>query len=191
MKRASINWRLNNQIRASEVRVIGDDGKQLGVMKISDALNKARDAGLDLVEIAPYAKPPVAKIVEIGKFRYQEEKKLKKQKKKTKAAELKEIRFTPFIAEADYQTRLARVREFLKDGHKVRAVVKFTGRQLGSKKFGYELLSKLNRDLGENIVVDMEPKFIGRNLMMVISPTKMIKNSEPKEDVEENKSKAK
>lgn len=153
------------------MRVIDEKGKQLGVMKIADALKKAREAKLDLVEIAPKAKPAVAKIVEIGKFRYQEEKKLKKQKKKAKPTDLKEVRFSPFIGKADYQTRLERVKEFLQEGRKIRAVVKFKGRQMGSKKFGYNLLKRLLDEVGENIVVDMEPKFIGRHLAMVISPT--------------------
>ncbi|MGD8744301.1 MAG: translation initiation factor IF-3 [Candidatus Woesebacteria bacterium] len=166
------HWRINHEIHAPKVRVIDEKGKQVGVHSLQDAMNKARDAKLDLVEIAAKAKPPVVKIIDFGKFKYQQEKKIKKRKKKTKSPELKEIRFSPFIGEADYQTRLKRVKEFLKEGNKVRAVVKFKGRQMGSKKFGYQLLEKLTDQLGDNINVDMEPKFFGRHLAMVISPVK-------------------
>ena len=134
------------------------------------ALVQARKSGLDLIEIAPIAKPPVAKIINFGKFRYQEEKKEKQQKKGVKGGELKEIRFSPFIGEADYKTRLERVKEFLEDKDKVRLVVKFKGRQMGSKQFGYSLLKRVLDELGQSIAVDMEPKFLGRHLIMVISP---------------------
>ena len=129
------------------------------------------DRRQELVEIAPKAKPPVVKIVDFGKFKYQQEKKLRKEKKKSKAIDLKEVRLSPFIGEHDFKTRLDRIKEFLLDKHKIRVVVKFKGRQMGSKKFGYDLLKKVLGEVGENIVVDMEPKFIGRHLTMVISPT--------------------
>lgn len=179
-KHTSPQWRINNQIRVPEVRVLGEDGKQVGVMSVPEALKIAQAQKLDLVEIASKAKPPVAKIIDFGKFKYQEEKKLKKQKKKTKIAEVKEIRFSPFMGEADYQTRMKRVNEFLHDGHKIRPVVKFKGRQMGSKKFGYEILERVMNEVTHPIVIDMEPKFLGRHLAMVISPTnkKDIKDSD-------------
>lgn len=170
MRNTKLFWHLDYQIRAPEVRVIGSDGKQLGVMKTDEALKQAKSEGLTLVEIAPTAKPPVAKIVDFGKFRYQEEKKLRTQLKKTKASELKEIRFSPFIAVNDYNTRLRRVREFLQNKDKVRLVVVFTGRQMGSKPQGYELLKRIITELGESISVDMSPKFLGKHLMMIVSP---------------------
>ncbi len=170
MKSFSLSWRVDNQIRAPEVRVIGEDGKQLGVLKTSDALSKAQEAKLSLVEVAPNAKPPVVKIVDFSKFRYQEEKKYREQQKKVKGGEVKEIRFSPFIAENDYNIRLKRVREFLAERNKVRLVVVFTGRQMGSKPFGYNLLDRIVRELGEQIAVDMQPKFLGKHLIMVVSP---------------------
>lgn len=170
MRNTKLFWHLDYQIRAPEVRVIGSDGKQLGVMKTEEALKLAKAEGLTLVEIAPTAKPPVAKIVDFGKFRYQEEKKLRTQLKKTKVSELKEIRFSPFIADNDYNTRLKRIREFLQDKNKVRLVVVFTGRQMGSKPKGYELLKRIITELGEAISTDMTPKFLGKHLMMIISP---------------------
>ena len=143
------HWRINQEIRAPRVRVLDEKGKQIGILSVAEALEKARQTDCDIVEIAPQAKPPVVKLIEFGKFRYQEEKKLKKEKKGAKPSDLKEIRFSPFIGEADYKTRFIRVKEFLEDGHKVRAVVKFKGRQMGSKQFGYNLLGKLVDDLGE------------------------------------------
>jgi len=120
-------------------------------------------------------------LVNFGKFRYQEEKRLQAQKKKVKSSGLKEIRFSPFIAEGDYQTRLKRVTEFLDDGNKVRLVVVFKGRQMGSKQFGYSLLQKIIGYFGDRIVTDMEPKFLGRHLAMVISPVKRNKNEKKSE----------
>jgi translation initiation factor IF-3 len=140
-------------------------------MKIAEALEAAKKQGLTLVEIAPLAKPPVAKIVDFGKFRYAEEKKLRKESKRAKATELKEVRFSPFIAENDFQTRFGRVKEFLADKNKVRLVVVFRGPQMRSKNFGYQLLDRMVKELGESIVTDMQPKFLGKHLMMIISPT--------------------
>lgn len=153
------------------MRVIGENGKQIGILTKEKALEKAVKANLDLVEVAPKAKPPVVKIIDFGKFKYQEEKKLKKEKKKGKTSELKEIRFSPFIGEADYQMRLEKIFEFLEEKHKIKAVVKFKGRQMGSKKFGYGLFKRMLKDVGEGINIDMEPKFLGRHLIMIISPT--------------------
>lgn len=167
-----LNWRINNYIRADEVRVIDEKGEQLGVLKLEEAIKRAKDQSKDLIEIAPSAVPPVAKIIEFGKFKYQEEKKLKKQKTKTKASELKEIRFSPFIGQGDFDTRMARIKEFLDENNKVRLVVVFKGRQMGSKKFGYELLEKVVEPISNRISIDMEPKFFGRHLAMVISPNK-------------------
>lgn len=182
MKTGSLSWRVNEQIRAEKLRVIGADGKQIGLLTKQEALEKSKKEGLDLIEIAPQAVPPVAKIINFGKFRYQEEKKRRQEAKKAKSAELKEIRFTPFIAENDYNIRLARIRKFLSDKNKVKAVVVFKGRQLGSRQFGYSLLKRLVEEFKESIVVDMEPKFIGRHLIMIISPVNRprIKDAESK-----------
>jgi len=171
-----IEFRVNEGIFVPEVRVIGE-GKQLGVMPTEKALALAKKHGLDLVEIAPKARPPVAKIADYGKLRYAAEKKLKKERKKSKSAELKEVRFSPFIAKQDYNTRLARIREFLAGGNKVRVVVVFMGRHMDSKAFGYKLLERVMDDLKVNIAIDMEPKFLGRHLAMIISPIKKVKDN--------------
>jgi translation initiation factor IF-3 len=174
------------------VRVIDEKGKQVGVLKITDALKKAQYVGLDLVEIAAKAKPPVVKIISLGKFKYQQEKRDRAQKKKAKQTDIKEVRFSPFIGSADYHTRYGRVKEFLSEGHKIRAVVKFKGRQMGSKSFGYNLLKKLLTELGNQVNVDMEPKFLGRHLSMVISPMKMVKRAgEPDSTSKKNKDNSK
>lgn len=189
MKSSSLYWRVDNNIRAPEVRVIGADGKQVGVMKTAEALKKAQKENLSLVEIAPLAKPPVAKIVDYGKFRYQEEKKLRKVQKGVKGGGVKEIRFSPFIGENDYQIRLGRVKEFLGERNKVRLVVVFKRPQMGSKLFGYKLFQRVLAELGEAAAVDMQPKFLGKHLMMIISPVaKRIKQvTEEKEDAKTKK----
>lgn len=179
MKSNKINWRVNEQITSPQLRVIGEDAKQIGVLAKAEALKKAKELGLDLVEIAPTAKPPVAKIIAFSKFRYQQEKKEKADAKKVKGGELKEIRLSPFIAQGDYNTRIARIREFLDERNKVRVVVVFMGRQMGSKNFGYALLKRVIADLGpETISLDVEPKFIGRHLGMVISPLNRVRKVE-------------
>ena len=158
------------------MRVLSEDEKQVGVMPTQKALELANKMGLDLVEIAPNAKPPVVRIIDFGKFRYQEEKKQKKTAK-IKGGEIKEVRLSPFIAGGDYGVRIERISDFLSEGNKVRVVVKFKGRQMDSKKFGYDLMERVLKDVGKNITVDMSPKFMGRHLAMVISPVKKGKDA--------------
>lgn len=176
--KATINYRINHQIRAPELRVVAFDGSQIGILPTHEALKKAQDEGLTLIEVAPNAKPPVAKIVDLGKFKYLEEKKARKEKKGIKGGDTKEVRFSPFIGDHDYQTRLSRVEEFLTEKNKVKLVVIFTKRQLGSKQFGYDLLGKIAKNFGERISIDMQPKFLGRYLIMTISPRNIIKKVE-------------
>lgn len=169
MRGQKLFWRINENIRAESLRVIDGTGKQLGVITKEEALDKAKESGLTLVEIAPNANPPVAKIVEFGKFRYQEEKK-QRQSNKGKGGDIKEIRFSPFIADHDFEVRFERVKEFLEERNKVRLVCVFKGRQMGSKQFGYNVLGKVTKRLGDTINIDMEPKFLGKHLIMIISP---------------------
>ena len=170
MRTGKLNWRVNYQIRAPRVRVIGKDGKQIGVLPIEKALSEAKKAGLDLVEIAAKADPPVVKIIEVGKLKYEEEKRLRREKKGIKGGETKEVRFSPFIGDNDFNTRLQRVKEFLEDKNKVRLAVVFKGRQMGSTRFGYEIIERVKSYLGDTISIDMEPKFMGKHLITVISP---------------------
>ncbi|MDO8504084.1 MAG: translation initiation factor IF-3 [bacterium] len=166
-------WRANQNIRAPKLRVIDSDGKQLGVFSLDEALGKAKARGLDLVEIAPKALPPVAKIIDFAKFKYQQEKKEREaRKKEKKGTEQKEIWLSPFIADNDYTVRMARVNEFLGEGHKVRVVVRFTGRQMGHKEFGYGLLKRVAKDTKDVARIDIEPKFLGRQLFTTLAPVK-------------------
>lgn len=185
MGKQKLYWRTDYQIRATTLRVIGSDGKLIGVLTKEEALKKAKELGLTLVEIAANAVPPVAKIVDFGKFRYSEEKKLRTQSKGAKGGEVKEIRFSPFIAENDFKTRLARINEFLADKNKVRVVVVFKGPQMRVKHTGYEVLKRINDELGDRILVDMAPKFLGKQLVTVISGT--TKKAVKTEKVEEKK----
>lgn len=182
MGKGKLFWRTDFQIRSAQLRVIDAEGKFIGVMSSDEARAKAKEAGLTLIEIAPNANPPVAKIADFGKFRYSEEKKLRKQARGNKGGDLKEIRFSPFIGEADYKTRLTRVKEFLGEKNKVKVVVVFLGKQMGSKPFGYQLIERIKSDLGDSISIDMEPKFLGRHLVTVLSP--LNKKKETKENAE-------
>ena len=170
MAKQKLYWRTDYQIRATSLRVIGSDGKLIGVLSKEEALKKAKELELTLVEIAPNAVPPVAKIVDFGKFRYSEEKKAREQSKKVKGGGVKEIRFSPFIAENDFNTRIERIREFFTDKNKVRVVVVFKGPQMRVKHTGYEVINKIKSVFGETVVTDMEPKFLGKHLVTVISP---------------------
>ena len=152
------------------MRVIGADGKLIGEMSKDEAVKKAKEAELTLVEIAPNATPPVAKIVDFGKFRYAEEKKARSQQKKVKGGEVKEIRFSPFIGDNDFAVRIKRIKEFFADKNKVRVVIVFTGPQMRVKQRGYDVINKIKAEFGDTIVIDMAPKFLGKHLMTVISP---------------------
>jgi len=163
-------WRTDYQIRVPSLRVIDATGKLIGVLPTSEAVKKAKGAGLTLVEIAPNAAPPVAKIVDFGKFRYAEEKKLRAQQKKIKGGEVKEIRFSPFIADNDFKVRVERIKEFFADKNKVRVVVVFTGPQMRVKTTGYKVIQRILGEFGDTATTDMEPKFLGKHLITVISP---------------------
>ena len=170
MGKTNTFWRTDYQIRVPSLRVIDATGKLIGVLPTSEAVKKAKGAGLTLVEIAPNAAPPVAKIVDFGKFRYAEEKKLRAQQKKIKGGEVKEIRFSPFIADNDFKVRVERIKEFFADKNKVRVVVVFTGPQMRVKTTGYKVIQRILGEFGDTATTDMEPKFLGKHLITVISP---------------------
>lgn len=166
-------WRINQNIQANQIRVIGPEGKQLGIFSKSEALQKAQEFELDLVEIAPTANPPVAKIIDFTKFHYQQEKKEREaRRKERKGSEQKEVWLTPFIGQNDYKVRQEKIKEFLEEGYKVRVVVKFTGSQLAHREFGYKVTSRITQDMHQMASVDQEPKFLGRQLIMVLTPIK-------------------
>lgn len=165
-------FRINYQIKASEVRLLRDDGTQIGVLPLSEALSQSKAAGLDLVEIAPQAKPPVAKMIDYKKFLYQLAKKERESKASSKKVDLKEIRLTPFIAENDFQTRLNRAKEFLAAGHKLKVTIKFVGRQLTHKEFGDQIMNKTFAVLTDLATVDQKPKWIGRQYQATLTAIK-------------------
>ncbi|HMG04834.1 MAG TPA: translation initiation factor IF-3 [Chthoniobacterales bacterium] len=161
--------RVNGRIRAREVRVIlSSTSEQLGVMKLSDALRKAQSLGLDLVEVAPTANPPVCKIVDFGKFRYDISKQEKD--KKTSGTKLKEIKFRVNIDDHDYLTKIRHGEAFLDKGNKVRVQLQFRGREMAHQEFGMQLMEKVRDDLAGMSQVEMEPKIAGRNVTMTLSP---------------------
>jgi translation initiation factor IF-3 len=161
--------RVNGRIRAREIRVImGSTGEQLGVMKLSDALRKAQGLGLDLVEIAPTANPPVCKIIDFGKFRYDVSKQTKD--KRPSGSKLKEIKFRVNIDEHDYLTKIRHGEEFLDRGNKVRVQLQFRGREMAHQEFGMQLVEKVRDDLSGMSQVEMNPKITGRNITMTLAP---------------------
>lgn len=165
-------YRLNQRIFASPLRVIDAEGKLIGVISKFEALKLAQVQELDLVEIAPKAVPPVAKIVDFNKFLYQLEKKKKEEKKKAKVSETKEIRLGPFMSDNDLQVMIRRGRGFLEEGHKLRLVVKFRGRQIVHPEFGREVVNKLIKALEKLSKVDREPHFEGKQLVTLLSAEK-------------------
>jgi translation initiation factor IF-3 len=160
--------RINEAIRASELRVIGQDGEQLGIMSRSDALKAAEEAGLDLVEISPSANPPVAKIVNWGKYQYQKMKEAQKNRRSNKQSELKQMRFGLKIGSGDLDIKLRKVKEFLAEGHKVRIQIFYRGREMAHKDLGYVMIDKITALLEEDAVVEQAPQMAGRNLSIVI-----------------------
>ena len=171
----STSYRINFQIKAKEVRLLREDGTQVGIVPLDDALSQSKTAGVDLVEIAPMAVPPVVKLIDYKKFQYQLAKKERQSKATQKKVDLKEIRLTPFMADNDFQVKVTRGREFLTAGHKVRVCVKFVGRQLGHKEFGDIMMQKVFAALSDICQVDQQPKWMGRQYITTLSPVKNAK----------------
>jgi translation initiation factor IF-3 len=180
-KQQEKRFRINERIFASPLRVIDAESKQIGLLSKVEALNLAREQELDLVEIAPMAKPPVAKIIDYNKFLYQQSKKKQEEKKKAKSSETKEIRLGPFMSENDLQVMIRRGREFLEDGDKIRLVVKFRGRQITRSDFGRQVIQKVVEALSDISKVDREPKFEGRQMVALLSVEKGKKQEEKSE----------
>ncbi len=171
-------YKLNQYITATQLRVIGPDEKQIGVMSRDEAIFKARQMNMDLILVADKAKPPVARIIDFNKFKYIQSQKEKEGKKKTASTDLKEIRITPFIAQADFQNRMKRVKQFLGLGHKVKLTVKFTGRQISRKAFGEQLLHKSCQEMVEYGTQESQPKWQGKLLWVTFAPIRKTKQNE-------------
>ncbi|HRC28487.1 MAG TPA: translation initiation factor IF-3 [Candidatus Saccharimonas sp.] len=159
---------MNEAIRARELRVIGTNGEQLGVMSRLEALKAAEEAGVDLVEISPNADPPVAKVVDWGKFQYQKMKEQQKNRRSNKASELKQMRFGLKIGANDLDIKLRKIREFLAEGHKVKILVFYRGREMAHKELGYELTDRVISLLEDVAILEQKPMMAGRNLSIVI-----------------------
>ncbi|HEV2403255.1 MAG TPA: translation initiation factor IF-3 [Candidatus Saccharimonadales bacterium] len=160
--------RLNQNIRAPQLRVIGQDGKQLGVLSRVEAIQLAEKEGLDLVEVSAEANPPVAKIVDWGKYNYQRTKQQQKSRKSAKALEIKQMRFGLKIGEHDLAVKLKKIEGFLDAGHKVKIVIFYRGRELAHRDLGFKLAEKVTNELGERVAVDQPPQFAGKQLNFVI-----------------------
>jgi len=164
--------RLNERIRVPRCRLIADDGEQLGIFMTQDALRMADEQGLDLVEIAPNADPPVCKIMDYGKYKYEQEQKAKKARKNQTRVEMKEIKFRPRIDKHDYETKKKHVLRFLESGAKVKVTIMFRGREMVHAERGLAILERLAEDLMESGTVESAPKLEGRNMFMLMAPTK-------------------
>ena len=162
--------RTNEQITASEVRVISSTGKQLGVISIREALNHAEDEGFDLVEVSPDATPPVCKIIDYGKLKYKEQKSKKEAKKKQKTIEVKEIKMRPGINKHDYDVKIKALSKFIGGGNKVKVSMRFRGREMEHQNIGMDLLKKLTEQVSSYAKVEAPPKLEGRQIMMVLVP---------------------
>lgn len=171
-------YRINQYIKAPKLRVIGEDGKQIGILSLSEAWEKAKEKQVDLVEIVPFAQPPIAKIIDFKKFCYLEDKKERKAKKGIHGGQIKGIRLTPFIAQGDFDFRVKRAKEFLKKSNKVRVVIRFSGRQLGKKEFGYNLAQKFIEEVSDFGQPEGKPKWLGKDLVFILTPSKLKKNEE-------------
>lgn len=171
-------YRTNERIFAQTLRVLDDEGKQIGILSKQETLDKARDLGLDVVEIAPQAQPPVVKLIDFKKFLYQEEKKKREEKRKAKASETKEVRLGPFISDNDLQVMINRCIDFLTEGNKVRLVVKFKGREMTRTNFGFEVIKKVVASVNDISKVDREARMEGRQMVAVLSPAKKKQQTE-------------
>lgn len=167
--------RINGEINAPEVRLVGVDSEQLGIVKVYEALRMAEEAELDLVEIAPNAQPPVCRLMDYGKFKYQESKRQHEAKLKQKQVQVKEIKFRPGTDEGDYQIKLRNLIKFLEEGDKTKVTLRFRGREMAHQEIGMALLKRVEADLAEHGVVEQFPKMEGRQLVMMLAPKKKSK----------------
>ena len=178
-------YRTNERIFALTLRVLDSVGKQIGVMSKFDALKLSRGKGVDLVEIAAMAKPPVAKIIDFKKFLYQESKKKKEEKKKSKISETKELRLGPFMNDHDLQVMIKRGRGFLEDNDKVKLVLKFMGRQIAHPEFGKAVMQKVIEALSSISKIERDPHFEGKQLITILSPERSSKGGSSRKNYEE------
>jgi len=162
--------RINREITAPEVRLVAENGDQLGIKPVSEALRLAEEQNVDLVEIAPLANPPVCKLMDYGKFRYREQKKAHEAKLKQKQIQVKEIKFRPGTDEGDYKIKLGKLIQFLEEGDKAKVTLRFRGREMAHQEFGVRLLERVRKDLDAVGLVEQFPRLEGRQMVMVLAP---------------------
>lgn len=168
--------RINEEIRAREIRLIGDAGEQLGIMSPKEAMQIALEKGLDLVEISAAAKPPVCKIMDIGKFKYEQSKRDRETKKKQRIISVKEVKYRPNIEDHDFEVKTKNAIKFLEDGDKVKVTIMFRGRELSHPELGREILTRVAATVKEVANVEKDPKLEGKNMTMILSPKQTIQN---------------
>ncbi len=164
--------RVNDQIDARQVRLVDEQGEMIGVVGIEDALARAEEAGLDLVEIAPNATPPVCKILDYGKYKYESQKRANAARKKQRTIEVKEIKMRPSIDPNDYNIKMKKVQSFLEEGDKVKLTMRFRGREMAHQDLALRLLDRVREDVGARAKIEQMPKMEGRQMVMVMAPTK-------------------
>jgi len=166
VKEVAINW----EIKAPEVRVIESDGKQLGVLPVKEAIKIAEERGLDLVEVAPNSQPPVCRIMNYGKYKYQQSKRTQEARKHQTVIRIKEVKVRPRTEEHDFQFKLRHVKRFLDEGNKVKISILFRGREIAHPEFGKELLNRFIEGVKDVIVIEQSPRLEGRNMVMILAP---------------------
>jgi translation initiation factor IF-3 len=164
--------RVNTRIRVREVRLIEGDGSQAGIVTIEDALRRAQEQGLDLVEVAPAAAPPVCRIMDFGKFKFEAQKKAAAAKKKQKTVEIKELKFRPTTDDGDYNIKLRNLRRFLEEGDKVKVNIRFKGREMAHQELGLQMAARIEADLADEVVIEQRARLEGRQMIMMMSPKK-------------------
>ncbi|GAO97429.1 translation initiation factor IF-3 [Caedimonas varicaedens] len=162
--------RINEAIRAPKIRLIDENGNMIGVVSVREGLEMAVEAGLDLVEISPNVDPPVCKILDYGKYKFESQKKKAAERKKQKIVEIKEVQMRPMIEENDYQTKLRNIKRFIAEDDKVKITMRFKGRQMAHQEIGMEILKRVIDDMGEEAKVELPPKLEGRQMLMVLVP---------------------
>ncbi len=163
-------FRANRDIRVPKVRLIDDEGTNYGVIPTREALDRAIDAGLDLVEVSPNVDPPVCKIMDFGKFKYEQQKKANEARKRQKIVELKEIKMRPGIDDHDYQTKMRNANKFLENEDKVKFTVRFRGREMAHQDLGRRVLERVQAELGDAVKLEAQPKMEGRQMVMIVAP---------------------
>lgn len=166
----SKDWRVNEDIRVKEVRLVSEDGEQLGIVPIREALALAEEKGVDLVEVAPSAKPPVCRMMDYGKFKFEQSKREKESRKKQKIISIKEVKMRPNIEEHDFQVKAKNARKFLSAGDKLKFTIMFRGRQITHPELGEKLCIQLAKELSDISSVEKSPKVEGRNMVMILVP---------------------